>query len=280
MRSTGMRKKADVGFIALFVILSIACLIAILPIAAALLYSIRPTGEYAMLPTTWINRASLEHYKTVLVERGFRLYALNSLTTTLSSIVISLVIGIPAAYGFSRFIFRGKNFSFSFVLSTWMLPPIVPIIPLFLIIRRLGLYDKLITLSILYGAVNLALVIWILVEFFRQIPIEVEEAAMLDGCSGLGILLRVALPMITPGLVATTILCFIFSWNEFIFAYAFTGPYARTIPVGTLEFVTPHGIQWGAMFATLSIMMIPPIIFVVLTRKHLIRGLIALGGHH
>lgn len=271
------RKRFKVDYLFLYIILIIAMIIAVFPVVIAVLYSFRPTLEYSALPT-WINKATLEHYRAVLIEKQFFKYAYRSLIVTLSSIVISLIIGLPAAYGFSRFNFKAKNFLINWILSTWMLPPIVAVIPLFIIIRSLGLFDKLISLVILYSAFNLALVVWIMVEFFRQIPKEIEEAAMLDGCSEIGTLLRISLPMSSPGLLATMILCFIFSWNEFLFAYVFTGPNARTIPVGTLEFVTPFGIQWGAMFASLSIMIVPPIIFVLLTRRYLIRGFIALSG--
>lgn len=270
-------KRFQIDYIILLIILIIAMIIAVFPVVIAILYSFRPTSEYAALPT-WISRATLEHYRSVFIDKAFTKYAYRSLIVTISSIALSIFIGLPAAFGFARYSFKAKNFLINWILSTWMLPPIVAVIPLFIIIRSLHLYDKLITLIILYSVMNMVLVIWIMVEFFRQIPKEVEEAAMLDGCNEFMIFLKINLPLVTPGLIATAILCFIFSWNEFLFANVFTGPFARTITVGTTEFVTSIGIQWGDMFATLSVMIIPPIIFVLLTRKYLIRGFLSFGN--
>lgn len=279
MKVKTKRKKYQLDYIILYLILIIAAGATIIPIGIAVLYSIRPTGEYAALPI-WIDKATLEHYRIILFEKDFIQYVYRSLVVALSSIIISLIVGIPAAYGFARFKFPAGNFLTNWILSTWMIPPIVAVVPIFLIIIRIGMFDKLLTLSVLYSVFNLPLVVWIMREFFRQIPQEIEEAAMLEGCSTLGILLRIFLPLSKTGLISTMILCFIFSWNEFLFALVFTGPFARTMPVGTLETITPFGILWGELFAILSIMIIPSIIFVSLTRKYLIKGFTSFGSYY
>jgi ABC-type glycerol-3-phosphate transport system permease component len=278
MNKPERRKKKVLQNLPFHIFLWFSVVLITLPIILAVLYSLRPSGEYDNLPT-WITRVTLEHYRTVLFEKGFIHYTANSLIATLSSIALALLLGLPAAYGFARFTFRTRNFLLNWILTTWMIPPIVAVIPIFLIMKSLAMFDKVSSLVILYGALDVALVVWVMVEFMKKIPLEVEEAAMLDGCTTPQILLSITIPMSKAGLLSTIILCFIFSWNEFLFAYIFTGPRARTIPVGTVEFVTPFGIQWGPMFATLSIMIIPPIIFVVLTRRYLIRGFVTLGGY-
>ena len=249
------------------------------PIVMALLYSVRPIYEGSAIPI-WIGKATLGNYKTVFFqERTFFRYLGNSICASSGAVLIALILGVPAAYGFARFSIPGKKHLFTWILTIWMLPPIVVVVPFFLIFKTFGLFDKLTSLIVVYAAViDLPIVVWIMTQFFQELPTEIEEAAVIDGCGRLRILLSVSLPMSLPGLTATAIFCFIFSWNEFLFARIFTGSLARTLPVAVTEFVTPMGIQWGKMFATLIVILMPVVILILIGSKYLLRGLATMGG--
>jgi len=159
-------------------------------------------------------------------------------------------------------------------LSTRMMPAVSVIIPFFLIMRTLGLFDTYLALIIVYVVFNLPLTIWMMRSYFNEIPKDLDEAAMVDGCSRLGAFLRVALPLSAPGLAATAILSFILTWNEFFLAMLLTGREAKTLPVMVTGFIQQtRGIVWGEMSAASTIILIPVIVFTLIVQKHLVRGL-------
>jgi ABC-type glycerol-3-phosphate transport system permease component len=173
----------------------------------------------------------------------------------------------------ARFKFRGRNFIGSWTLSTLMVPPAVSLIPIFVLAGKLNLTDNYLALIIPYVAFNLPLIILMIRGFILDIPIEVEESALIDGCSTFMTLRKIVLPLIAPGIVAASILTFIACWNEFLFALVLSRDTIATAPIGIAKFMTMYGVQWGDMTASAIIITLPIIIFTIVVRKHLVRGL-------
>ncbi|MFP4647506.1 MAG: carbohydrate ABC transporter permease, partial [Candidatus Acetothermia bacterium] len=184
--------------------------------------------------------------------------------------VLTVLAGSLAAYSFERF---DATFLPNLYLTTRMIPPVVMIIPTYLGAYLLGILDTYFLLIFLYSALNMALIAWLLRDFFSKIPRELEEAAMIDGCTRLQSLRKVILPLVRPGLIASGLICFIFTWNEFIFALTLTGDRTRTLPVLVSTFITQRGMDRGLMAAASIIASIPIILVTMFFSRHLISGL-------
>ena len=188
-------------------------------------------------------------------------------------VLIALTVGAPAAYVFARYRFAGQEDLFFFFLTTRMAPPIAIVVPMFLLFTEIGITDHLIAVIIAHTSFNLSLVVWMMRGFFADIPQEVDEAAQMDGLSRAGTFLKVLVPMAAPGLAASAILCFILSWNEFLYAFILVAFEGRTLTVGIPGLITPHGTLWGQVAAVAVIATLPIIAFTVLVQRHLVRGL-------
>jgi multiple sugar transport system permease protein len=230
------------------------------------------------LPPIWFFKPTLEHYVTILSGKGWSStpitpLLINSVIVAGCSSVLALLCGSLAAYGLSRFPTRyGKHLAM-WILSTRMFPPVAVAIPVFLMMSNLGLIDTYWALIIPYSAFNISFVVWMMRSFFDQIPIELEQAAMIDGCSRLGAFFRIVLPLTLPGLVATGVFVLIFSWNEFLFALILTRTAAKTAPVAIADFVTLYGIQWGQLTAYATLISAPIIILGLLFQRYIVKGL-------
>jgi len=227
---------------------------------------------FSLPPKLFVFTPTLKNFIHVFYETNIPVLAVNSLIAALSNVVLSLFIGTMAAYGISRFKAGGANLLFWF-LSLRMLPPIVVSIPLFLIAAKLRLIDTKIILPIMYLLLNVPFVIWMMKSFIDDIPLEIEESALIDGCSYFGTLWRIVLPMIAPGLVATGVLCFIFAWNEFLIAMIFTRVNATTLPVGLSGFITVEQVFWGYLSAAATVAAVPPIVLAWIFQRYMVRGL-------
>lgn len=201
----------------------------------------------------------------------------NSLWVSTLSTGLSLIIGVPAAYALTRWKFRGRERVALWILATRMAPPIAFTIPFFLAYRWLGLQDTIAGLVIVYLTFNLAIVIWLMQTFFESVPVALEEAAYIDGCGVWQAFWRVTLPLAAPGLAATAVLCFIFSWNDFFYALILTRTNAITAPVAIVNFLQYEGWEWTKVAAAGTLVMLPVVVFTVLVRTYLVRGLTA-GG--
>ena len=205
--------------------------------------------------------------------KGFLSQAANSLAICLTSTFLALIAGVPAAYALSKFRFKKKQEISFFILSTRFMPPIVVVIPLFLLYRQLGLMDTRLGLIILYTFISLSLVIWMMKGFFDDMPVELIESARVDGCSRLGALFKVAIPVTRQGIVASAILTLIGTWNEFLFAVIFTSKNAKTVTLSVMGYVTIREVAWANMAAAGILITIPVLIFTIITQKHLVQGL-------
>jgi multiple sugar transport system permease protein len=203
-------------------------------------------------------------------------YFLNSVVISFGSTAIALALAISAAYGFARIRFRGKPFLEAFVLVGQLLPTAAIIVPLYVVLSRLGLINTYLDLILVYLILTLPLSVWMLIGYFSTIPIELEEATIVDGCSRLGVLLRVTLPLSMPGVVPVVIYAFVATWNEFIFALCLaTDSRSKTLPIGLSEFSTEFNTDWGAVMAASVIMTLPICILFFALQKLFIGGLVS-----
>lgn len=229
-------------------------------------------GLYAR-PPQWLFSPIADNYRRVLTNIPFAQYLTNSLVIALGTTLGSLVLGTLAGYGFARFRFRGSEAVRFLVLVTRMAPRMVLVVPYYLMMQRLGLLDTYTGLLVAYVSFALPFSIWLLVGFFADVPIEVEEAAMIDGCNRLGVLLRVVIPIAAPGLVVAAIFAFLVSWNEFLFALILSGVHAKTLPVVIAGLSTDVGPLYGEMSAAAVMVMLPNIVMTLVLQRYLVRGL-------
>jgi multiple sugar transport system permease protein len=197
----------------------------------------------------------------------------NSLIIAFGSTFFAVSLGVLAAYAFSRFRIPLADDLLFFILSTRMMPPIAVAIPIYLMYRKLGLSDTALGMILLYTAVNVSLAVWLLKGFIDEIPKEYEEAAMIDGYTRLHAFFKVVLPQAATGIAATAIFCLIFAWNEYAFAVLLTSGEAQTAPPFIPTIIGEGGMDWPAVGAGTTLFLIPLLVFTVLLRKHLLRGI-------
>ncbi len=225
------------------------------------------------IPPLWFFTPTLNNYRDLLNRGIFGTYSLNSLVVVICSVFVSLLIATPAAYALSRFSFKGKKDISFWILSVRMAPAIAVVIPYFFLGSFIGILDTRLVLIIAYLSFNVPFAVWMLKGFIDEIPVQIDEAAMIDGCSRFQVFSGLIVPLVANGLAATSILCLIQSWNEFTFALFLTTTDARTLPTIVTQFLTFQGVVWGEMSAAATITVLPSVIFAILVRKHLITGL-------
>lgn len=239
--------------------------------------SIKVLRELYTVPPTWIpHTPTLGNYKTVLFDSNIPRYFLNSVVISVGSTLLALILAVFASYGFARFNFKGKPYYQSFVLVGQLLPTAAIIVPLFVTLRYLGLVNTYLGLILVYMIITLPLSVWMLTSYFKAIPVELEEAAIIDGASRLGVLFRITLPLSIPGLVAVMVYAFVTTWNEFIFALCFaTDSSVKTLPIGLAEFTTEFNTDWGAVMAASMIMTVPIAVLFLSMQRLFVGGIMA-----
>jgi len=272
-----MRRISPFQKVLTVVILVTALIFFMFPVVWMFLTSFKTEAEYFSYPPVFIPEDfSFRNYFNAMAfppdGRGGLQGLRDSLIIASTTTVASVIIGSLAAYSLSRFKTGGDNFSF-WILSTRMFPPVAAALPLFLIFKQIKLLDTHLALIIANTVFTLPFVIWLLKGFFDDLPVELEEAALIDGCSHWGAFTRVALPLVAPGLVATALFSFIFAWNEFMFALLLTRRTVRTLTIIVPSLVGGHEILWGEIAAIGTIAIIPGIVLALLLQRYLIRGL-------
>ncbi|MEA3459778.1 MAG: carbohydrate ABC transporter permease [Chloroflexota bacterium] len=242
------------------------------PLLWIVLASFKSKLELLAVPPVWFFRPTLQNYINAF-RSDFPMQFRNSMIIAVASTVISIVLGSLTAYGFSRYTIKSSNFLQTWILSLRMLPPIAVVVPFYLVFRTLGLLDTHIALILVYCISNISFAVWVLKGFFDEIPLELEEAAMLDGYSPPQVFLKVSLPLARAGLATTAIFCLIQSLNEFLLAVSLTTRVAETAPVGLSKVQTLMGVDWGLLSAGSIIFMLPVVIFTILIRNELVRGM-------
>jgi multiple sugar transport system permease protein len=260
------------GHYAMLIVLAVLC---VAPIAVIFATSLRQQVQIFAEPLNFIFAPTLENYRAVLQEDKFDRYLGNSLFVGIVSTALTLVLGCMAAYGLARFRFKGRTSVAYATLLLRTVPLAVLAIPVFLIWNEWNLVNSLWGLVLLYVAVNLPFTIWLLYGFVLQVPVELEEAAAIDGCGPLRVFTKVVLPLMAPGLAAASIFTFRIAWNEFILALVLTDRHTRTLPVAASLFITDMGVDWGKVMAMGSLIAIPPLIFTFVAARQIITGLTA-----
>jgi multiple sugar transport system permease protein len=272
--------KRHLGRFIAYVVLILLGIVGIAPfLYLAILSAKRRIEILAQVPPTlsfeW--RTISRTYDEVLYGQGMLEFTTNSLVVVGFATLIALIIGTPAAYAFSRLRFRGEENLASTILSMRFMPPIAVAIPLFLMVKGIGLQDSYPGLILPYVAFSLPLVVWILIGFFDELPRELDDAAMIDGCSRFGVLWRVLLPLVRPGLVTAALFGAIFIWNEFLVAlYVIDSRGYQTISLGAATLVSAQRpIDWNIAAAVGVVTVIPILIFSLLVQRYIVRGLTA-----
>ncbi len=248
------------------------------PIVWIVLNSLKNGGEITSYPPKFVFKPTLQNYVKVFQGSGFYDHLYNSLIVAVSNVIIIMIVGTLAAYGFSRFSIKGKKHILFWIISTRMFPPVVASVPFFIVFKNLGILDTQLVLIIAYITFNLPFVIWMMKGFFDEVPISLEESAKVDGANTFQAFFRVSLPIVAPGLAATAIFTFIMAWNEFLFALILVSNKAKTLPVDITEYLRwGEGIYWGQISAMAVLILLPVLVLALSVQKHLVRGM-TFGG--
>jgi multiple sugar transport system permease protein len=250
--------------------------VATVPLLWMVATSFKSNKEITQDGTLYPHGPTTENFQRLFGEINFDAYLRNSLIVTAASVLLSLVIGSLAAYAIARFRLwrRAERRVGVLLLTARMIPPIVLAVPIYLLILKLDLINSYLALILVYTGFNVTFVVWMMESFFREIPVELEEAAMVDGDSRMTAFRRVVLPLAAPGLVATAIFAVIVTFNEFLMALVLTAtPDAETVPRGAATLIGRIAIDWGAMSAAGLIAALPIVIFALIVQRHLVRGL-------
>jgi multiple sugar transport system permease protein len=268
------RRLADLGVWLLGLLIT---LFAIFPIVWALLTSLKREAAIITTVMQYIPReVTFENYVAIWTRSNFPTLLVNSMVVTAMTVVVCAVIGTLASYAIARYQFHGRRELMLFYLVIRMFPAVMIIIPLFILMRNLGLLDSRVGLALAYTTFLLPVFIWMMKGFFDAVPLELEDAARIDGCSRIGAMVRVILPLVVGGLVATAVFVAIGAWNEFLFALMMTtSTGSRTWPVGLQLMVGEFQLPWGTLAAGGIISIIPVVLLFALVQRALVRGLTA-----
>lgn len=256
----------------LLTLLAVSCL---MPLVIMTLTSLKTEAQIFDTGWSWLFAPTLDNYVSVVQDNNIDRYMLNSLKVSLAATLITLMLGTMCAYAMARFRFLGREpLSYStLILRT--LPPAVLAVPVFVIWSAWGIGDTLSGVVLVYVAINLPFTIWLLYGFIDQLPIELEEAAAIDGCGPFRVFYKIVLPLLKPGLAAAAIFTFRLAWNEFILGFILTNRITRTLPASISNYITDTGVEWGKIMAAGVLIALPPLIFTFVAAKQIITGLTA-----
>ena len=266
-----MRAHMRIRSIGIYLLLTAVTLAALFPVYWLLLTSFQPKDELMRYPPIFFTRhPTLENWRFAV---GQKLYTFwNSLIVSTATTVIGLLLGATSGYAFARYKIGGTALPV-WILALQYFPPIVAIVPYFLLMSRLHITDTLIGLIIPHLIVTIPFATWMMRGFVKEVPRALEEAAMIDGCSQFEVIRRITLPLVAPGLVVTALFCFIWSWNYFMYALVLTRSSAMTMPVAIAGMREAHGVMWGGVSATAALATVPILILAIALQRYLVRGL-------
>ena len=243
-----------------------------LPFIWMVLGSFKTTVDFLAYPPVWVFRPTLANYAAVFADNSFLRYVVNSTIVAAGATLIGLLLGVPAAYALARW----RRTAIGVVLLAARMAPgiafLIPLFVLFLELRLVGSYASLIASHLIF---TLPLTVWMMVGFIEAVPVEIEQAALVDGCSVPGVLVRVVVPLAAQGIAATAILAFISSWNNFLFALVLANEQTKTLPVAVLGYIGYNSIQWGTLMAAASLITLPVLVLALCVQRYIVRGLVA-----
>lgn len=266
------KRKRKIGPISLSALTWVIAILFVFPLIWMVLTSFKQEADAYTDPPRLVFGPTLDQF-TGVIDRGFLPYLANSAFVTVLVTLIVLLFAIPAAYALSIAPVKGTTNALGFFLSTKMLPIVAAIIPLYVISQNMKLLDNVWALIILYTSMNLPLAIWMMRSFFLEVPVEMMEAARVDGANLPTLLYKIILPVVAPGIAATALICVIFSWTEFFYAVNLTAARAGTVPVFLVGFITSEGLYWAQLAAAALLASLPVMIVGWIAQNHLVRGL-------
>jgi multiple sugar transport system permease protein len=225
-------------------------------------------------PPIWIFQPTFENFRKVFVANQFLKYIENSVAVSGGATLLALVLGLPAAHAIARYRQRGIALG---ILVARMAPHLSYVVPFFILFQKLGWIDTYASMILSHLIITLPMVVWIMIGAFEDVPLELEEAARIDGCSRWRVFTRISLPVCRTALATATIMAFIFSWNNFIFALILTGPERRTLPVAVFNFISGDEIDWGGLSAAATLITLPILLLILFVQRHIVQGMTA-GG--
>lgn len=252
-----------------------AVLILILfPIYWMVTASFKTADELFQIPPAWLWKPTLAGYLDAINDSGILRALLNSVIVTGGAVLLGLMVGAPAAYGIARYNFRGRKQVWFWYVTNWMLVPVVILLPFYLVASKLHLINNPIVLILVYQVFVVPLIVWLLVDQFRSVPIALEEAALLDGLSRFQIFARITLPLVKPGIAVAAILSGIFAWNDLLYAFILTpSQTARTAPTIAMAYLGGYQVPWTKVMASSTMICAPVIVGGILVHKYIARGL-------
>lgn len=271
------RRARDGWIIGCYVVIAIFLVWVLVPVLTVAVNSFKlPDAIFTSTPQL-VFTPTLQNYTKVFGELNFAEYLGNSLIVAVGSTALSLIFGVPFAYALARLPVRGREWWARIILFSRMVPAVALVVPMFVLFNQLHLTGTYAALILAHTTFNLPIVIWLMRSFFEELPPELEEAALVDGAGRFGAFWRVAVPLTTPGMAATAVLCIIFSWNEFLFALVLSNQDTETVPVGVSSFIGSVSIDWGGSSAAAIVAIIPIFILGFAAQRFLVRGL-TFGG--
>jgi multiple sugar transport system permease protein len=278
-RRRGMAWKKHLGAVAVYVAVVAIVAVMLAPIVWLGITSIRPPIEITSVRLNLIPRnPTLQNYFTVFQRYDMAMFLRTTTLISLAVVATNLVLGVPAAYAMARYTFFGDKAFYGGIIFFRMIPPIAAIVPLFMLFEQFRLLGTFSGLIIAHTAFKLPVTIWLLRNFFLDVPRELDDSARVDGGSTLRVMLQIALPLIQPGLAATAVLAFLWTWNDLLITLVLsTRTDTEMLPLGLTKFVLEYGVDWGSMTAAGMIMFIPTLLFVFFAQRYLIKGL-TVGG--
>jgi multiple sugar transport system permease protein len=272
MSQRAIKKLGIVNVVGIVVII-FACLIAFLPYFWTFLSGFKERTDILTTQPKLLFTPTLKNFPEVFINNGFLVYLKNSALTAFFTVLVSLFVGVPCAWAFSRYHIFGKKHLYFYFLTTRMCPGVAEALPLYIMFSKFGLLGKTPGLVLAHCTFIVAFVIYVMRTFFDDIPEELDNAALVDGYTEWGAFWHVIVPIVTPGIASTALLSFIFSWNEMLFALILGGHSAKTLPASFSGLITPHGTFWGQLCAAAGVVTVPIIILAAFLQKYLIRGL-------
>ena len=277
MKTRSLKKKKILSGIGTYAVLLVMAVIVLIPILWMVSTSVKLESETITIPPQWIpDHPTLESYKRLWSEYPFAVYFKNSIIISLGAVILSVGFSCLAGYGVTRFRFRGKQSFLTFLLVTQMFPSIMMLIPYYKVLSTYQLKDTYLGMILVYISFTIPFCSWMMVGFFKTIPLELDEAAIIDGCSRWRAFRQIVLPMTLPGISSSAIYAFITAWNEYMFAQILiNNPELKTVPLGIAELNGFYKILWNDMMAASVIASLPLIILFVFLQKYFISGLTA-----
>lgn len=258
-----------------YAVLTLLALVCLVPMVMMAITSLKTEAQIFDTQWSWLFMPTMDNYRAVIDEGHIDRYLVNSLVVSIASTLLTLLLGTMCAYAMARFRFLGRDPLGYATLLLRTVPPAVLAVPVFVIWSAWAIDGTLSGVVLVYVALNLPFTIWLLYGFIDQLPIELEEAAAIDGCGPYRVFWKIVLPLIKPGLAAAAIFTFRLAWNEFILSFILTNRVTRTLPASISNYITDTGVEWGKIMAAGVLIALPPLIFTFVAAKQIITGLTA-----